>query len=364
MAQQVPLSTSVNVSNSPTCPLTLSNGFIPCVETTPDTFAVDPNLKVGYAQVWQVSAQQDLPGAFVVITTYQGTKGTHGMQEFLPNTYPIGGLSPCSLCPIGFIYRTSGGNSERETGQVQLRRRLRSGFAATAQYSFAKAVDDDSQLGGQGHMVAESATTASSTSSTTPSSPAIAQNWLDLRAERARSNFDQRHLFTAQLQYTSGMGIGGGILLSGWRGRLLKEWTVSTLFSFGSGLPETPIYFATVPGTGVTGTIRPDRTTAQLYLHTPGKFLNSAAYTAPASGQWGSSGRNSITGPGTFTLNGALERTFRLKDPYSFDIGVNANNYLNHVVFTSYDTTISSTFGAPGGAYPMRSLQLTGRLRF
>jgi hypothetical protein len=364
MAQQSPLSTSLQVSNGPNCKLRLANGFQNCAGTTADTFAVDPNLRVGNAQVWQVSAQQDLPGALVMTATYQGTKGTHGAQEFLPNTYPIGATSPCPLCPIGFIYRTSGGNSEREAGQLQVRRRLRAGFTATAQYTFAKAVDNDSQLGGGGHVTASSASSSGTSSSTTSSSPMIAQNWLNLRGERSRSSFDQRHLLTGQLQYTSGMGKGGGTLLSGWRGRLLKDWTVSTQFSFGTGLPETPIYYATVPGTGVSGTIRPNRTGAALYMHTPGTFLNSAAYTAPVSGQWGTAGRNSITGPGTFTLNGSLARTFRLKDPYSIDVRVDANNYLNHITFTSYNTTINSTFGAPTGPEGMRTLQLTGRLRF
>lgn len=363
MSQQAPLSTSPQVSNSPTCPLTLSKGFINCAGTAADSFAVDPNLKVGYVQVWQASAQRDLPGSLVMTTTYQGSKGTHGAQEFLPNTYPIGVTTPCTLCPIGFTYRTSGGNAEREAVQIQLRRRLRAGFAAVAQYTFDKALDDDSQIGGTGHVITESASSGSTTSSNSnTSTPTIAQNWLNLRGEYSRSSFDQRHLLTGQLQYTSGMG--NGTLLGGWRGRVLKEWTISTLLSFGTGLPETPIYFATVPGTGVSGTIRPDRTNAPLYMHTPGSFLNLSAYTEPVEGHWGSAGRNSITGPGTFTLNGAIGRTFRFKDPYSLDVRVDATNYLNHGVFTSYNTTINSTFGAPVGTDPMRSLQLTGRWRF
>ena len=111
MAQQAPLSTSLSVANSAACPLTLANGFRNCAGTTPDTFAVDPNLRVGYAQIWQLSAQRDLPGALVVTATYLGTKGTRGMQEFLPNTYPIGAANACPSCPVGFVYRTSNGNS-------------------------------------------------------------------------------------------------------------------------------------------------------------------------------------------------------------------------------------------------------------
>jgi hypothetical protein len=365
MSQQFPLSTSVSVSNSPNCQLTLANGFQNCAGTSPDTYAVDRNLHIGYAQVWQVSAQRDLPAALVMTATYLGTKGTHGMQEFLPNTYPINGTSPCPLCPVGFTYRTSGGNSIRESGTFQLRRRLRSGFTATLQYTFAKDLDDDAQLGGTGHLVASSASSGSSSSAATSGSPQIAQNWLNLRGERGPSTFDQRHLLNATLQYTSGMGIGGGTLLTGWRGRVLKEWTVLGRITAGSGLPENPIYLASVPGTGVTGTIRPDATGAPIHRASGGYFLNAAAYTAPAAGQWGTAGRNSITGPSQFSLDTSMSRTFRLRDPFNLDVRLDATNLLNHGVFTSYNNIWnSSTFGLPAAVNPMRSVQITGRLRF
>src|SRR6185436_13274495 len=88
----------------------------------------------------------------------------------------------------------------------------------------------------------------------------IAQNWLDLEAERARSNFDQRHQLTVETQYTSGVGLRGGALVGGWKGALLKEWTLTGQLTVGSGLPLTPIYLVPVNGTGITGTLRPDKT--------------------------------------------------------------------------------------------------------
>ena len=117
------------------------------------------------------------------------------------------------------------------------------------------------------------------------------------------------------MQYTTGMGLGGETLLRGWKGTLFKEWTFLTQITVGSGLPETPIYLAAVPGTGVTGSIRPDYTGAPLYAAPSGLFLNPAAYTAPLPGQWGNAGRNSIIGPAQFTLNASMGRTFRLKWP-------------------------------------------------
>jgi hypothetical protein len=367
MAQQAPLSTSLNVQRSAMCPLTLANGFLDCPGTTNQGFAVDPNLRVGYAQTWNLSAQRDLPGALVMTATYLGTKGTHGTQEFLPNTYPIGAESPCPQCPVGFVYRTSGGNLERQSVEVQLRRRLRAGFTANLDYIFAKSIDDDAQVGGQGHTVANSATAISTSAASTASvgTPIVAQNWLNLRAERSLSSFDQRHLLNLQLQYTTGMGKGGGTLMSGWRGRVLKEWTVLTQITAGTGLPETPVYLAAVPGTGVTGTIRPDRTSAPLYIASDGFFLNSEAYTTPASGQWGNAGRNSIRGPATFTMNAALARTLRLHGNDSLDLRLETDNVLNHATFTGWNTiTNSTTFGLPASVNSMRNVQLSGRFRF
>jgi hypothetical protein len=358
MAQQAPLSRSLSVENSAACPLTLANGFTPCATITQDTFAVDPNFRVGYAQNWQISVQDDLPAALQLTATYLGVKGTHGVQEFLPNTYPIGAVTPCPTCPVGFTYRTSGGNSAREAGMVQLRRRLRSGFTASLQYTYSKSIDDDSILGGQGP-------TSPGATTTTPGTASIAQNWLNLKAERGLSTFDQRHLLNAQLQYTAGMGIHGGALWNGWRGRLLKEWTLVSTIAKGTGLPETPIYLAAAPETGVTGTIRPDVTGKSLHAQAPGYFLNAAAYAAPAAGQWGNAGRDSITGPNQFTLNASAARTLRLKTRYNLDLRFDSTNLLNHAVFSAWDTTINSTqFGLPASANAMRSLQATLRLRF
>jgi hypothetical protein len=360
MAQQAPLSKSLSVENSAACPLTLANGFSPCATTTADTFGVDPNFHVGYAQNWQLSVQSDLPAALQLTATYLGVKGTHGVQQFLPNTYPIGATSPCAGCPVGFSYRTSGGNSTRQAGTVQLRRRLRSGFTASLQYTYSKSIDDDAALGGGGPVTAGSISTSSS-----QASAVIAQNWLNLKAERGFSTFDQRHLLNLTAQYTTGMGMHGGTLFNGWRGRFFKEWTVLSTITAGTGLPNTPIYLAAVPGTGVTGTIRPDLTGQSIYSAPSGLHLNPAAYATPSPGQWGTAGRNSITGPSQFTLNASLARTFRLEGKTNLDLHIDSTNLLNHGVFTAWDTTINSTqFGLPTAANAMRSLQVTARLRF
>ena len=158
-----------------------------CLLTTPNTFAIDPNFRIGYAQTWQVSVQRDMPFALQMTATYHGIKGTHGPQEILPNSYPLGAANPCPSCPSGFVYETSNGNSIREAGKFQLRRRLRSGFTATLSYTYSKSIDDDAYLGGAGHQTASSGGSAQSASLSSPSA-AIAQNWLDPKAERSLSS--------------------------------------------------------------------------------------------------------------------------------------------------------------------------------
>ena len=76
LAQQPPLSKAFSVSTSAANPLTLANGFVVPTVGVANTFAVDPNLRVGSAHNWQVSLQRDLPASLTMTATYLGTKGS------------------------------------------------------------------------------------------------------------------------------------------------------------------------------------------------------------------------------------------------------------------------------------------------
>jgi trimeric autotransporter adhesin len=341
MVQQSPLSTSLNVANTAADPLTLANGFYAPPNVTTNTAAINPNFKVGYAQVWDAIVQRDLPFALQMVTTYTGTKGTHQLQAFAPNTYPIGPVNPS-----GYTYYTSGGNSTREAGTAQLRRRLHSGFTAQVQYTYSRSIDDAAALGGGGLGT-------------------VAQNWLNLEAERGLSTFDQRHLANIVLQYTSGMGLGGGALLTGWRGRVIRGWTFVDVINVGTGLPLTPIYSQLIPGTGIPGIVRANYTGAPLYDGPAGYFVNPAAVTAPSVGRWGNAGRDSITGPNQFSMSASMSRAFRLTERFTLNFRLDSNNPLNHVVVTQLNTTITNPlFGLPLAVNGMRTVTTTMRLTF
>ena len=55
----------------------MQNGFATSPTTLTNTYAIDPNFRIAYAQTWNVSIQHTLPHGLVVDTEYIGTKGTH-----------------------------------------------------------------------------------------------------------------------------------------------------------------------------------------------------------------------------------------------------------------------------------------------
>lgn len=352
LAQQPPLSTSFSIATTAGVPLTLADALVLGrdlgVASTLNTFAVDPDLRVGYAQNWQASVQRDLPLSLTVNATYLGSKGTNLLQAFVPNTYPVGAVDPCPACPTGFRYLVSGGRSIRHAGQVQLRRRLRNGLTSSIQYTLAKAMDNAGSFAGA-----------------TIDERALAQNWLDLEAEYARSNFDQRHQIVATFEYTTGVGVTGGTLIDGWRGRLLKDWTFTSQLTAGSGTPLTPTLFSPLRGTGIIGATRPSLTGAPLTPADDETYANAAAFTTPAPGEWGDAPRNLISGPSQFSMNASVARTFRVGERINMDFRIDAINVLNRVTWAGVNTLInSSQFGLPNRTNDMRKIRTSLRFRF
>ena len=341
MAQQPPFAQSFNVATTSlplNVPMTRYFSYISGQNQLTNTYAVDPNYRIGYAQMWQISVQQDLGHSLVGTFTYNGTKGTHLDQTLLPNTAPSGAKT--NGLPSGYIYEQSNGNSIYNGATFQLQRRFRNGVSANVLYTHSRAIDDAVQ----------------------------AQNYLSTEAERALSSSSRPNVLNLNWQYSTAVGRGGGMLIQGWKGTLLKDWTVTNSITVGSGLPLTPTVggvSSTTTGSGITGSLRANATGLPVDAAAPGQPFNYLAFALPAPGQWGNAGRDTIIGPSQFSLNGSLGRTFRLTERRSIDLRFDATNALNHVTFTRFNTTIgSNTLGLLSNPSNMRSLQATLRFRF
>ena len=356
MAQQPPLSDTFNAVNSPSTPLSLADGFIPPASTTLNTFAVDPDFRVGFVQRWQAGLQFDLPAGLSMSNTYAAGRGSNLLQAFLPNTYAPGAVNPCPSCPSGFVYLTSQADSMSHAWQVQLRRRLRSGLTWTTAYTLSKTTDNAAGFSTSGLSGAIGGAGVNGVS--------IAQDWLNLDAERGPSSFDQRHLLAVQAQYTTGQGVAGGALLTGWKGALVKGWSISSQLSTGSGMPYTPVYRGT-PVAGFTGTMRASLTGASLTDIPDGYFANPDAFMIPETGTWGTASRNSIRGPRTFSLDASFSRAFTLSQRMTFEWTTNVTNLLNVDTYSSINAIVgASQFGLPTGTTPARRIRSSLRWRF
>ena len=139
-----------------------------------------------------------------------------------------------------------------------------------------------------------------------------------------------------------------------------------TQLTTGSGLPLTPVYPRARARHRLHRHAAAAARPARQWTTLPdGTYLNPAAYTAPAPGQWGNAGRNSVTGPAQFRLNAAVGRTFRWGNRFNIDWRIDATNVLNRVTYSGVNTFVGSPqFGLPNRANQMRRLQSSLRVRF
>lgn len=352
-ANQPPFAVASSINTSANNVLTLRDGL---QQTIPDqvtnTFAVDRNYRTPYAGTWNASIQHDLGGGFFAEVGYLGTKGTRLDVRSLPNEPPPG--SEHSFMQgnqfgnaVGFTYDQSVGNSIFHALQLRLVRRFNRGISLSAFYQFAKSIDDSSTFGGAGNTVA--------------------QNWLDLAAERGLSSFDVRHELSANFIWTSPVaGPGSRFAADGKLGRLLKDWQLSGLLTAQTGNPLTARVLGNSQRLAQTGGIGSGRAEATgLPIETGSGFFNLDAFTAPPPGVYGDAGRNTIPGPGLVNLNLAFARSFNLAERRRLEFRLEANNVFNHVNYTNLYTVVNAVnYGLPSAAGPMRTLQAVVRFRF
>ncbi len=146
----------------------------------------------------------------------------------------------------------------------------------------------------------------------------------------------------------------------------LKDWTLNGSVTLQSGAPLTARLLGNQSDIAGTGTIGSGRAQATgLPVDSGSGFFNLLAFTTPPPGQYGNAGRNTITGPGTLSMNLSLQRTVNLTERVRLQFRVDATNLTNHVNITGVGTIVNSlTYGVPTAAGPMRTLSATLRLNF
>jgi hypothetical protein len=190
------------------------------------------------------------------------------------------------------------------------------------------------------------------------------QNSFCFSCEWGLSVFDVRHRFISSILYELPFGEGKPFLQTGAGGAILGGWQVSTIISKSSGFPRTAYTGLDVSNTN-GGQDRPNVTGQDPNLpgdqQTIKRWFNTGAFVTQAPGTFGNAGRNTITGPGIFTVDASIIRNFRMLGNKVLQARFEGFNILNNPIWGDPNTTVTNQllYGTINSTRkPMRELQL------
>ncbi len=360
LVDQPPFAQAETLITSPGQVLTLQDGF-PAVGSNilKNTYAVDPNFRTPYAQTWNFSLEDEIARDVILSLGYVGTKGTKLDLLLAPNQFlgasPAGQTRLALQNALAFTYETSGADSIYNGLTVGLRRQFHGGLSFNGNYTYSKSIDNAASVGGAGRTVA--------------------QNYLDLAAERGLSTFDMRHRLLLNGIYEFPLGAGRRWLNRGGpAARLFGKWQISGVTTIQSGNPFTTTVLGNLSNKGgraAISNLRANATGQPVTLpasaRTTQEFFNTAAFSLPVPGEFGDAGRNTIPGPGMVNFNMSLDRFFTLSQEKGIrgDFRISSDNIFNTPNWNGLATVVNGQgFGRVTSVRAMRSLNLFLRVSF
>jgi hypothetical protein len=351
-------------SLSPTAALNIpANGLVYLNSLAIPGYVVSNNVKVPYAQNWNLSLSYEIFKNSVLEVAYVGSKGTH---LFLPlinlnprdfNTIqaieasgnattnsdtgindPLGRrdlLGNLISVPVGsyasqfagfnhlYEYYNSAGNSIRHGMYVSFQHRVSRGLTLTAAYTFGKSIDDASDASPDKNVLSSGVSQGGSVTYGAPRS-----------LDRSLSAFDIRNSFTTVAIYDLPFGRGRKFFGSMWKplDNVVGGWTIAGIGRLRDGYPFWPAIPDTNRLSGdLTHTIRPDVVPGVPILnpnYDPNckasnlcePYVNPAAFERPIIGQLGNAAR-------TLDIRGPMQKYFDVsfQKNFPFPIGKSEN---------------------------------------
>jgi hypothetical protein len=262
--------------------------------------------------------------------------------------------------PVGFInYLPHSAQSNYHSFFTRVEKPFRNGLSWLASYTFSKAITNAPQFRNAGGV------------NGSENSPA--QDAFNLAAERGLASFDTRQRLVNTVVYQLPFGRTQKYLRYGVASKIFGGWETSGIVTAQSGFPYTLNLRGDTAGVGAgTGGIfvRPNLVPGTNW-QLPGdqrstsRYFNTAAFTAPATGAFGSVGRNTLIGPGFFNVDAVLARHFRIKEGLDLQFRAEFFNTLNHPNFTLVGRILNDpTFGQVLSQADPRQLQFGFKVTF
>lgn len=295
-----------------------------------------PGIRTPYVNEVFLGVQRQLAQGLTLETNYAGAFGRELITTDRVNrtdsiTAPNGSMTSLNPNLPEILYRGNQGASDYDALTVKLTG-SRASTTFQIAYTWSHSIDNQSEpLNGEFDNLSET-NVSSSTGGTGIS--AFTQQFAS-GLDRGNSDFDQRHNLVA-------MGV--------WSlpGRL-RGWKISGLGALRSGLPYTayanlgsPLYNARA------NLIDPNNWSADQAVAGGKLILNPAAFQNPPDGIVGNTGRNAFPGPGFYSVDASVSRSFHPRHlPESSHIIVRADvfNFLNHANLNDPSTALGTGFG-------------------
>jgi hypothetical protein len=343
-----------------------------------------------YVQQWSLSVERELAKNTTLEVNYVGNKGTHLLDRVNINQ-PRAASNP-ALCqatptagdcpiqgrrPLQNITAANGaldsrwtGYSNYNSGTVKLERRT-TDMALVAVYTYSKSMDDKSAAAGIG------ATGGGFAGHLDESHPNL---------DYARSDFDVGQRFV--ISYVYDLPFGKGKHFANNANRLTDAavggWEVTGIGTFQNGFPFS------VLANDTGGLLNAFSQRANLIGNpTSGTkdlnhWFNTAAYTQPLAGAFGTSGRNTLREPGISNWDMGLIKSLALTERIRFQLRLETFNTFNHAQYgvdpsspnvgpgtgaidrnvNDQGTSANQNFGKVVSARPGRVMQLGGKITF
>lgn len=350
---------------------------------------LDPNLRLPYAQDWNLNVQRAFGNDWLLEVGYIGTKGTK-LPRFIeanPTVYDpsltpaenanlsdqrrlysgcaVQVQSPCTYSSVGEIAGIA--DSTYNALQASLRKRFSHGLSLLASYTLSKTLDDASTFNITG-----------SASQSVAGENDLAQDPFDVKAEHGRSMFDARHRFVLSYQWN----LPWFSHAQNWYGQILGNWQVNGITTLMSNTPFTvydssnPSLQGSAPEISGFYSSRPNIigdpnsgvcqvNGAAVPVRTPGCWFNTGAFQQAQPGQFGDVGRNTLEGPAFQQWDFSAIKSIPIREAKSLQFRAEYFNIFNNVNFRLPDNdTNSPNFGQIQAAQPGRVVQLALKFLF
>jgi Carboxypeptidase regulatory-like domain/TonB-dependent Receptor Plug Domain len=305
----------------------------------------DFHSKDGAAGQWNLSIQSALTNNLALQASYVGNHAYHLWVPTFPNHFLPG--SPTRPVPsIGAVdFTCSCAASSYDALQISLNEKNVHGLVFDAYYTWAKTLS---------YGVANGTNNVANNN---------VQDVYNFRGSYGPVDGDIRHLFV--LNHSCLLPTPGFAQQSTLGKGFLGGWSLQGIMTKRSGFPLNVF-----SGLDLVRNQRPtgDRPNlvagANPYIRNMNSllWLNAAAFdnqTPFNNRQYGNLGYNALFGPGAFTYDAALHKSFRITESSSLTFRGEAFNIFNHVVFNNPVNTLTNpTFGQITSGSPGRKVQL------